>query len=51
MTVILKVDGAVAAQLETIARDEGRTINELLSALINRYSTEVYGIELADPET
>ncbi|MCC6975541.1 MAG: hypothetical protein IT322_16165 [Anaerolineae bacterium] len=51
MTTALQVDGAVAAQLETIARDEGRTINELLSALINRYSTEVYGIELADPET
>lgn len=51
MTTILKVDEAIAAQLETIAMEERRTVNEVLSALINRYSVEVFGIELADPET
>ncbi|MBE2195368.1 MAG: hypothetical protein IAE83_14435, partial [Anaerolinea sp.] len=51
MTTVLQVDETVAAQLKAIAEEEGRTVNEVLNLLIARYGAEVYGIELADPET
>lgn len=50
----LMVDEELAARIESLAAHEGRTVNEVLTAMLASYRQfrpEDFGIELADPDT